>query len=285
MKHSLFIIVAAVALGLANHARAQSGAASCAVPAVLPSQPSATAQVASFNGQWFPTGGQNATFSATLWREACPSNPATSIIYARYTPTLGSPLICQLNYSLFQNGIQYTNLQFLDPSGANFCAPLTTPMTLVVGSIGAPAFDANQAFVLVYQGAAPGLNGSNASVDLAAAGTPPSLIVPTVGLWWNPAESGSGYALDYKHGVLVVTVYSYTTGGAPIWYLASGPMSGNTFTSTLDKYQNGQCIACSYRPATINGNDGAIGITFTSSTTATMSLPGGRSFQVVPQPF
>jgi len=106
-----------------------------------------------------------------------------------------------------------------------------------------------------------------------------------VGLWWNPAESGSGYALDFKHGVLVVTVYSYTPAGAPIWYLASGPMSGNRFTSTLDKYQNGQCIGCTYRPATINGNDGAIGIEFTSSTTATMTLPGGRSFQIVPQVF
>ena len=36
---------------------------------------------------------------------------------------------------------------------------------------------------------------------------PPPALTPPVGLWWNPSESGSGYAFDYKHGVLVVTVY------------------------------------------------------------------------------
>jgi virginiamycin B lyase len=110
-------------------------------------------------------------------------------------------------------------------------------------------------------------------------------IAPQAGLWWNPAESGTGYSLDYKHGVLVVTVYSYTVSGSPIWYLASGPVTNNTFTSTLDKYQNGQCISCAYQPPTINGNDGTISITFTSSTSAMMTLPGGRNFQIVPEDF
>jgi sugar lactone lactonase YvrE len=108
---------------------------------------------------------------------------------------------------------------------------------------------------------------------------------PQAGLWWNPAESGTGYSLDYKHGVLVVTVYSYTVSGSPIWYLASGPVTNNRFTSTLDKYQNGQCVSCAYRPPTINGNDGTISITFTSSTSAMMTLPGGRNFQIVPEDF
>jgi hypothetical protein len=115
---------------------------------------------------------------------------------------------------------------------------------------------------------------------------PPPAITPQVGLWWNPNESGSGYALDYKHGVLVVTIYSYTTTGAPQWYLASGPLSGSTFTSTLDKYVSGQCIACSYfgRPAAV-GNDGAITIVFSSATSATVYLPGGRVTQIQPQAF
>ena len=110
-------------------------------------------------------------------------------------------------------------------------------------------------------------------------------IAPQVGLWWNPAESGTGYALDFKHGVLVVTVYSYTASGMPIWYLASGPVTNNTFTATIDKYQSGQCSSCAYRPAAINGNDGTMSIFFTSPTSATMTLPGGRNFQIVPQNF
>jgi len=110
-------------------------------------------------------------------------------------------------------------------------------------------------------------------------------IAPQVGLWWNPAESGTGYALDFKHGVLVVTVYSYTASGPPIWYLASGPVTNNTFTATIDKFQSGQCISCAYRAATTNGNDGTMSIFFTSPTSATMTLPGGRNFQIVPQDF
>jgi hypothetical protein len=114
----------------------------------------------------------------------------------------------------------------------------------------------------------------------------PPVLTPQVGLWWNPNESGSGYAFDFKHGVLVVTIYSYQPGGAPQWYLASGPLSGNTFTSTLDKYVGGQCISCMYsgRP-TLTGNDGVVTITFSSSTSATMYLPDGRVTQIQPEAF
>ncbi|MBS0320105.1 MAG: hypothetical protein JSR18_06155 [Proteobacteria bacterium] len=112
-----------------------------------------------------------------------------------------------------------------------------------------------------------------------------STVTPHVGLWWNPSESGSGYALDYKHGTLVVTVYSYTVDGGPQWYIASGPIVGKTFTATLNKVTGGQCIACAYKAPTLAGNDGTMTITFTSSTAATMTLPGNRTLSIVPQDF
>jgi hypothetical protein len=106
-------------------------------------------------------------------------------------------------------------------------------------------------------------------------------VTPEVGMWWNPGESGTGYGIDYSNGTLVVTVYSYNPNGAPQWYYVAGPLDGATFTGTLDKYVSGQCISCSYsgRPSII-GNDGVITINFTSSTTATVSLPGGRVTQI-----
>jgi hypothetical protein len=115
---------------------------------------------------------------------------------------------------------------------------------------------------------------------------PPPALTPQVGLWWNPDESGTGYAIDYKHGVLVVTTYSFTPTGAAQWYLASGPLLGAIFTATLDKYTGGQCIACVYagRPS-LNGNDGIITISFSSPTSATVLLPGGRIAQIQPQTF
>ncbi|HVO90861.1 MAG TPA: hypothetical protein VMV45_20160 [Casimicrobiaceae bacterium] len=116
----------------------------------------------------------------------------------------------------------------------------------------------------------------------------PAPLVPQVGLWWNPNESGSGYSFDVKHNTLVVTIYSYTGTGASQWYLSSAPLSadGTTFTGTLDKYVNGQCISCAYqgRPALV-GSDGNITVKFNSATSATVTLPGGRVTQIQPQAF
>lgn len=115
--------------------------------------------------------------------------------------------------------------------------------------------------------------------------TAPVALSPQVGLWWNPAESGTGYAIDFKHGVLAVAIYSYLAGGSAQWYLAAGPLNGNTFTATLDKYIGGQCISCMYVKPTVVGNDGIVTIVFSSNTAATMSLPGGRVTQIQPTAF
>jgi hypothetical protein len=111
-------------------------------------------------------------------------------------------------------------------------------------------------------------------------------VVPAVGLWWNPGESGSGYNLDVKNNVLVVTVYSYNANGDPQWYIASGPIVSNSFSGTMNKYFGGQCISCAYKGLpTSAGNGGVIGIDFASTTSATVFLPGGRVTQIQPQAF
>ena len=108
---------------------------------------------------------------------------------------------------------------------------------------------------------------------------------PRIGLWGNTAESGSGYMIDIQNGLVALTAYSYQSSGPSQWYLASGPLtnSGHNFVATLDKYTGGQCISCTYRPASLAGNDGTITITFVSETMATLGLPGGRT--TVIQPF
>ena len=106
---------------------------------------------------------------------------------------------------------------------------------------------------------------------------------PRSGVWANLHESGSGYAIEVQEGVLVITTYSYQPGGAPQWYLAAGPMTNDqhNFTGTLDKYVAGQCISCVYSGSpTLIGNDGSISIAFTSETSATLMLPGGRTTQI-----
>ncbi len=112
-----------------------------------------------------------------------------------------------------------------------------------------------------------------------------SAFQPRTGNWWNPLESGRDFAIDIQNGVLVLVVYVYQVGGAPQWYLSSGPMSnlGRSYTGTLDKYVNGQCISCPYTGApTQVGSDGLITINFSSEIAATVTLPGGRTTLIKP---
>ena len=130
-------------------------------------------------------------------------------------------------------------------------------------------------FGAVFQNRATNFAGQSASVGAATAP-----IVPLAGVWLNPAESGSGFGLDYQNGTLIVEAYSYLAAGGSQWYLAAGPVVNNVFTATLDKYTGGQCISCTFNAPTLAGNDGTITITFTSSTTANVDLPGGRHIQI-----
>ena len=113
-----------------------------------------------------------------------------------------------------------------------------------------------------------------------------SQLVPVAGLWWNPLESGSGYNLDVKHGVLVMTVFSYRPTGEQEWYITSGPIVNGSFTGTLNRYVGGQCISCPYNGLpNAAGNAGVVTISFTSPVSATMFLPGGRVTNIEPQAF
>jgi hypothetical protein len=123
-------------------------------------------------------------------------------------------------------------------------------------------------------------NFAGQSASVTAAPPPPANIIPVAGAYYDPNESGSGFGLDYQNGTLVVEVYSYLQSGAAQWYLSAGPVVNNAYTGTLDKYTGGQCISCTYAAPTLVGNDGTITITFTSPTTATVDLPGGRHFQI-----
>ena len=141
------------------------------------------------------------------------------------------------------------------------------------------------------QNVATNFAGASASVQAAPAtpGGPPVALVPEKGLWWNPAEDGTGYNFDIKHGVLVMSMFTYEAGGHSEWYVAAGPLTdnGTKFNSTLDNYRNGQCLTCPFtgKPTANVGAGGNISITFTSSTSAIITLPGGRVSPIQPQVF
>jgi len=248
----------------------------CAVPNALPAGPSPQAQIVQFSGAW----GLDDRFDATLWREGCPSDTTASILYFRVSQAIGTSFVCGLEVG--QSNLRYDAILVQTVAHTAFCDNIAAPTTFVIDQYpDNPQFDNNGAITVTYKGAYNNIY----AVSLPPFGAGSSTVLPTAGLWWNPAEPGTGYALDVKHGVLVVTVYSYTSSGSPVWYLAAGPIVNNVFTATLDKYSGGQCISCGYHTASLGGNDGLVSIAFSTPAMATMTLPGGRVFPVVPQAF
>ena len=103
---------------------------------------------------------------------------------------------------------------------------------------------------------------------------------PTMGLWYNPQESGRGYDIDLQGDTMIVATYVYETSGDPIWYLSSGSYNHDTgvFQSSYDSYANGQCFGCPYHPPTVtSGAAGPITITFHTNQTATLTYNGGST--------
>jgi hypothetical protein len=162
----------------------------------------------------------------------------------------------------------------IDNTGVSF---LPNPPGVVVEPVGPLPAGTYTFEVIIQPGAAP-----IATMTVIVA--PSSK--PVEGMWWDPMQSGSGYAIDVKHGVLVMTVFSYTATGLPQWYLLYGPLVNNSVTARLLKFTDGQCISCAmWQLPSAAGDDGMATVTFTSPTTGTILLPGGRITQIVPQDF
>ena len=241
----------------------------CPAPSPLPSGPSAITVSATTFTAYTTTG---KPFTVDFWRDACPGTTANSILYVR----IGVGGECDSG-TITQGGVQYQ--AYLYPA----CASLaTTPITNTVEfDYRDPSWLNGGAVTLTLKNVNFQSQGSLPAYTGGGGGGAGGAITPQVGLWWNPNESGSGYAIDLQHGVIVVTIYSYNSDGTAQWYLMTGPLVNNTVSGPLQKFRGGQCISCAYQNPVPNGSDGTMTIAFTSAKSATATLPGGRSFTIV----
>jgi hypothetical protein len=100
---------------------------------------------------------------------------------------------------------------------------------------------------------------------------------PQTGWWWNPNESGRGFAVEVQNGTMYFAGYMYDGIGNPIWYLSTGAMNGSTYQGELTQYANGQTLTGPYQvPSEINPDVGQMTLQFTDTADATFTLPGGR---------
>ncbi|HEY9102916.1 hypothetical protein [Chitinimonas sp.] len=102
---------------------------------------------------------------------------------------------------------------------------------------------------------------------------------PESGWWWNSSEGGRGYFLEVQNGNVYIAGYMYSPDGKPVWYVSLAPLSNNlqTLKGSWGQYQGGQTLGGLYRQASLtNANVGAMTINFSSTTSATLTLPNGR---------
>jgi len=110
---------------------------------------------------------------------------------------------------------------------------------------------------------------------------------PESGLWWNPAESGSGYNIEISDNALGFTAYLGEANGAPVFYTAFNLLQGNAlFEATLYRFSNNQCAGCTWTGGPTAQSVGTVRIAFDASNpqrgTLTWNVPPQaiRSFPI-----
>jgi hypothetical protein len=105
---------------------------------------------------------------------------------------------------------------------------------------------------------------------------------PQPGWWYTPTESGRGYTVEIQGNVMYFAAYMYDTLGNPLWYVSTGPMTNTLlYQGRLEQFGDGQTLTGTYiAPPVVNPNVGAITLQFTSTTSATLTLPDGEQVQI-----
>jgi hypothetical protein len=107
-------------------------------------------------------------------------------------------------------------------------------------------------------------------------------VQPENGWWWNPAESGRGFFVEWQGTGAFAAGYMYDASGNPLWYasLATTPDT-QSFQGSLLQYSNGQTLTGAYKPPSSTTTDvGSLAIQFQDHMDATMTLPDGRHIPI-----
>ena len=115
---------------------------------------------------------------------------------------------------------------------------------------------------------------------------------PEGGIWWNPQESGTGYAIETQDDMMAVAIYGGDAAGFAKWYTSVGRLDYRNgavrFQADLLSFHNVQPIGAAYhgRP-TLEPSHGQLRIDFDpgNNRRATLTWPNGRSLPIERQEF
>ena len=106
---------------------------------------------------------------------------------------------------------------------------------------------------------------------------PPQPGAPQSGWWWNAAESGRGFALEFQGDAIFGAGFLYATNGDPTWIIVSGTMASPLrFEGTWIAFTNGQAMGAPYRAPVRAPDPGTVVLEFSDATHGSLVLPDGR---------
>ncbi|APV51909.1 hypothetical protein BWI17_20875 [Betaproteobacteria bacterium GR16-43] len=153
-----------------------------------------------------------------------------------------------------------------------------------VGSV-TLAFTDAQHGTMVWPGGPIGIERMNIVPNGLTA--PPQDNIPESGWWWNPEESGRGFFIEWQNGWVDMAGFMYDDSGNAVWYLNSVPTpDARSIASNWWQFANGQSLLGAYKPPIqVSDHVAPFTIQFSSTTTATMTLPNGRTTSLQRQKF
>lgn len=118
------------------------------------------------------------------------------------------------------------------------------------------------------------MNGTR-SVTVAFTAQPVSATENYTALWWNSSESGWGVNFNHQGTILFATLFTYDSGGAPLWLVmpAGRLQSGSTYSGELYRTTGPAFNAVPFTPITDANltQMGTMSVTFAGSDAATLT--------------
>lgn len=109
---------------------------------------------------------------------------------------------------------------------------------------------------------------------------------PQTGYWWTVGAGGRGIGIEVQGSTLMLGIYSYDANGYDSWTIGTCTLSASSCSGNLQAYANGTTLSnlgvASTTPTTL-GSPGAFALTFSSATTATLTI-GATSVAITRYP-
>ena len=110
-------------------------------------------------------------------------------------------------------------------------------------------------------------------------------VAPENGWWWNPSESGSGYAIERQGSSIFMAAFLYESSGAATWYATLLTLQPDgTYKGDMTRYVGGKSLLGAYKAPSSTSVVATATATFPKpdSGTMTIAFPNGAPNRTIP---